>query len=283
MHLLPFGAFVVGGSAREWIVAGVLCVVLYYVRMFGVTAGYHRYFSHKTYKMGRVAQFLMAFLAESSAQKGALWWAAHHRHHHRYSDEPEDVHSPIQRGFWWSHIGWMIVPKFEATKWERIKDFAKFPELVWLNKHWWVPPTVLGAAVFFAFGPLALFIGFFLSTVLLWHGTFIVNSLAHVWGSRRYATTDTSRNNLVIALLTCGEGWHNNHHHFCASANQGFFWWEIDLSYYGIKIMEALGIAWDVRKPSAAALVRNRLDLAPVVSVAPVVDVAPAAELDAAE
>jgi hypothetical protein len=154
----------------------------------------------------------------------------------------------------------MLVPKFEETKWDRIKDFARFPELRFLNKHWWIPPTLLGVAVWLAGGWSMLLIGFFLSTVLLWHGTFTINSLSHVFGSRRFRTTDTSRNNWLLALITCGEGWHNNHHHFCASANQGFYWWEIDVSYYVIKLMEALGLAWDVRNPSPGALARNRLD-----------------------
>jgi stearoyl-CoA desaturase (Delta-9 desaturase) len=256
MHLMPFAAIYTGTRWQDWAV----CIALYYVRMVFVTLGYHRYFSHKTFKMGRVMQFLVAFGAESSSQKGALWWAANHRHHHRYSDQPEDVHSPKQSGFFWSHVGWMMSRKHDETQWNRIKDFSKFPELVFINKHWWLPPTILGVVVFLVGGPSMLFIGFFLSTVLLWHGTFTINSLSHVFGKRRYATTDTSRNNWLLALITCGEGWHNNHHHFCASANQGFYWWEVDVSYYCIKALELLGLAWDVRKPSAAALERNRLD-----------------------
>ncbi len=255
VHLLPLLAFFTGVSWQDWVV----CVALYYVRMFAITAGYHRYFSHKTYKMGRVMQFLMAFLGTTSAQKGVLWWAANHRHHHRYSDQDQDIHSP-KRGFMWSHILWMLVPDYEDTQWDRIKDFAKFPELRFLNKHWWIPPTILGVGTFLVGGWSMLLIGFFLSTTLLWHGTFTINSLSHVFGSRRYATTDTSRNNALLALITCGEGWHNNHHHFCASANQGFYWWEIDISYYVIRLMEALGLAWDVRTPSESALTRNRLD-----------------------
>ena len=255
VHVLPLLAFFTGTRWQDW----AACVLLYYVRMFFVTAGYHRYFSHKTYKMGRVMQFLMALGGTACAQKGVLWWAANHRHHHKFSDMAEDIHSP-KRGFWWSHIGWMLVPKFEATQWDRIKDFAKFPELRFLNKHWWIPPTLLGIGCFLAGGWSMLLIGFFRSTALLWHGTFTINSLSHVFGTRRYATTDTSRNNWLLALITCGEGWHNNHHHFCASANQGFYWWEVDLSYYVIKLFEALGLAWDVRNPSASALARNRLD-----------------------
>lgn len=259
VHLMPLGAFFVDVRWQDWVV----CLALYYVRMFGITAGYHRYFAHRGYKTGRVLQFLLAFLGTAAAQKGVLWWAAHHRYHHLHSDDPADIHSP-KRGFFWSHVGWTMVPTYDDTLWDRIKDFGRYPELRFLNKHWLLPPTLLGVAVFLIGGWPMLFIGFFLSTVFLWHGTFFINSLAHVWGSRRYATTDTSRNNFVLALLTLGEGWHNNHHHYCSTANQGFFWWEVDISYYVIRLLQALGLVWDVRTPHADALVRNRIDLGAV-------------------
>jgi stearoyl-CoA desaturase (Delta-9 desaturase) len=254
LHALPLLAFFTGATWMDW----AACFALYYVRMFGITAGYHRYFAHRSYKMGRVAQFLMAFLGTTSSQKGVLWWAAHHRDHHRYSDGPEDIHSP-RLGVMWSHVSWILCTKHDATKWSRIQDFAKYPELVWLNKYWAVPPTMLGVACFLVGGWSMLLIGFFLSTVLLWHGTFLVNSAAHIFGTRRFETTDDSKNSWWIALLTCGEGWHNNHHHYSSSANQGFYWWEIDLSYYGIKALQALGVAWDVRKPLPWAYTRNRI------------------------
>ncbi len=224
-----------------------LCLTLYFVRMWGVTAGYHRYFSHRAYKTSRVFQFLLAFLAQTSSQKGALWWASHHRVHHKLSDLPGDVHSPIQRGFWYSHLGWLFDPETLQTRIDRIPDLAKFPELVWLDKYWVVPPIVLGAACFFAFGPEYLFVGFFLSTVLLWHNTFFINSLAHVFGKRRFATTDDSRNSFLLALSTLGEGWHNNHHHYQSSARNGFYWWEIDVTYYVLVLLSKLGLVWDLR------------------------------------
>ena len=254
MHLLPLAAFFTGTHWVDWVV----CLVLYYVRMFGITAGYHRYFAHRSYKMGRVTQFLVAILAMSSAQKGVLWWAAHHRHHHKHSDQQGDVHSP-KKGYWWSHMGWILCTKYESTDSDRVRDLAKYPELVWLNRHWLFLPSLLGFATWLVGGWSMLLIGFFLSTVLLYHGTFLVNSVAHIFGSRRFETTDTSRNSLIVALLTCGEGWHNNHHHYMSSAKQGFYWWEIDLSYYGIKLMEQLGLAWDVRTPPKEALARNRI------------------------
>jgi stearoyl-CoA desaturase (delta-9 desaturase) len=249
-HAVAFAApFVVGIS---WKLVG-LAVLFYYLRMAATTIGYHRYFSHRTFKTSRVFQFLLAFAAETSAQKGALWWAAHHRDHHRYSDMEGDIHSP-KKGFWWSHVLWILCRRYGATDESKIKDFAKYPELRWLNKYHLVPPVLLAVALFLAGGTAALLWGFFVSTVLLWHGTFLVNSLNHVWGTRRYATTDTSRNNAFIALFTMGEGWHNNHHHFMSSANQGFFWWELDASYYLIKAFEAFGLIWDVRTPPARIL-----------------------------
>ena len=226
-----------------------LCVGMYYLRMFGITAGYHRYFSHRSYKTGRVFQYVLAWLGAISVQKGALWWAAHHRDHHRYSDQPEDVHSPVQRGFWWSHVSWILAYRYQDTDYSRIRDFAKYPELVWLNKHFLVPVFAFAVLMVSIAGFDGLYWGFFVSTVLLWHGTFTVNSLAHVWGRRRYRTSDESRNNFWIALITLGEGWHNNHHHYMSSTRQGFFWWEIDGSYYILKALSKVGLVWDLREP----------------------------------
>ncbi|RYZ64518.1 MAG: acyl-CoA desaturase, partial [Proteobacteria bacterium] len=189
-----------------------LCVSFYYLRMFGVTGAYHRYFSHRTYKTSRVMQFLLAFLAQTSAQKGALWWAANHRHHHKHSDDEHDIHSPVQDGFWWSHVGWILSEKYDETDWSLISDLKKYPELVFLNRFNLVPAVLLAVAIFFVGGMPALVWGFFISTVLCWHGTFTINSLSHVFGTRRYTTTDTSRNNWLLAIVTMGEGWHNNHH-----------------------------------------------------------------------
>jgi stearoyl-CoA desaturase (Delta-9 desaturase) len=228
--------------------AVALCLGLFWTRMFLITAGYHRYFAHKSYKLGRVSQFVMAFGAQSSAQKGALWWAAHHRDHHRFSDTDRDIHSP-RKGFWWSHVGWILCDRYGPTKYDGIKDFTRYPELVWLNKHDWIAPWSLAGACYLIGGWSGLVVGFFWSTVLLWHATFTVNSVAHVFGRRRYDTTDTSRNSLLVALLTGGEGWHNNHHHYPSSARQGFFWWEIDVTYYGLKALSWVGIVKDLRRP----------------------------------
>jgi stearoyl-CoA desaturase (Delta-9 desaturase) len=256
VHVFALGAFWSGGTWQAWTV----CIALYWIRMFAVTGVYHRYFSHRTYKTSRPMQFLLALLAETSAQRGVLWWAAHHRDHHRYSDGDRDVHSPVKFGFWHAHIGW-IFDKNSATKFARIKDFAKYPELRALDRWWLVPPSVLGFSTWLLWGWPGLFIGFCLSTVLLWHGTFTINSLAHVWGKRRYETTDDSRNNFWLALITMGEGWHNNHHHHMSSCRQGFFWWEIDATYWVLRGMAKLGLVWDIREPPARVLEGTRPDV----------------------
>ena len=252
-HLLPLAAIWTGVSWES----ALLCVVLYWVRMFAVTGGYHRYFSHRSFKTSRWFQFCLAFLAQSSGQKGALWWAAHHRVHHKFSDQPGDVHSPLLQGLWYAHVGWLFA-KTEDTQWDRVADLAKYPELVWLNRHHHVPAIVLGGGVLLWLGWSGLFIGFFLSTVMLWHGTFLVNSLTHVIGGRRFDTTDESRNSWLIAIITMGEGWHNNHHHYQSSTRQGFYWWEIDVTYYVLKAMSYVGLVWDLRAPPERVLAQGR-------------------------
>lgn len=218
----------------------------YLVRMFGITAGYHRYFSHRSFRLGRLAQFVLAVLAQSSGQKGVLWWAAHHRDHHRHSDLPGDVHSP-RDGFWWSHVGWILSPRFDNYDPKRVADFGRYPELRWLDRHHWVPLALCGAAIWAAGGFAAFAWGFLLATVALYHATFAINSVAHIWGSRPFATDDDSRNNPLLAILTLGEGWHNNHHHCRSSCRQGVRWWEIDLTYVGLRILEKIGVARDLR------------------------------------
>jgi|SoiMethySBSTD1v2_1073268.scaffolds.fasta_scaffold106507_3 stearoyl-CoA desaturase (delta-9 desaturase) len=252
---VPFFAFHVFAAVAVFFVPFhwsyvVWALALYYVRMWVVTTGYHRYFAHRAFKTSRVFQFLLAFFAETSAQKGVLWWAANHRHHHRESDQPADLHSPLQDGFWWSHVGWILSDRYSETREEAIRDFARFPELRFLNRWHLLPPFLLAVGMFLIGGFPLLVWGFFVSTVLLWHGTFTINSLSHVFGSRRYRTTDTSRNNFLLALITCGEGWHNNHHYHQNTANQGWFWWELDLSFYALKLLSALGLVWDLRLPS---------------------------------
>lgn len=243
IHLSVIAVFFVPFSPRLLLWMGAT----YAIRMFAVTAGYHRYFSHRSYKLGRAAQFCMAALAQSSGQKGVLWWAAHHRWHHRYSDAAPDVHSPSLRGFWWAHVGWILSNEYDNYDEKQIADFAKFPELRWLDKHHWVPALIFALAVLFLGGLNAFVWGFLVSTVLLYHATFCINSLAHVIGSRRFDTPDQSRNNWLLALLTFGEGWHNNHHFSMASCRQGFRWWEVDITYGMLKLLSYLGIARELR------------------------------------
>jgi stearoyl-CoA desaturase (Delta-9 desaturase) len=244
VHLLPFLAVFTGVTVRSLLILAVT----FSVRSWCITAGYHRYFAHRSYKVGRVPQFLLAFGGGTAAQKGMLWWSGTHRLHHRYADTDRDPHSP-GKGFWWSHVGWILCDKYNTTDETAIRDFAKYPELRFLNRHDWIPPWMLGVACYLVGGWSGLVVGFFFSTVLLWHTTFCVNSVAHVFGRRRYDTKDTSRNSLVVAVLTGGEGWHNNHHHFPASARQGFFWWEYDPTYYGLVVLSWFGIVRDLRQP----------------------------------
>jgi len=220
----------------------------YFLRMFGVTGGYHRYFSHRSYKLNRFWQFAMAFLAQTSGQKGVLWWAAHHRDHHLNSDRKADLHSPVHEGFWWSHLGWILSDEYDDYDPRRIADFSKYPELRWLDKYHLAPTVIYGAGIYFLFGYPAFVWGFLVATVALYHGTFLINSLTHIWGSRRFATPDESRNNFVLAIVTLGEGWHNNHHHFMSSVRQGIRWWEIDITFYILTALSWVGIARDLRE-----------------------------------
>jgi stearoyl-CoA desaturase (delta-9 desaturase) len=267
VHLMCLGVFFVGWS---WVAVGV-CAFNYFIRMFGITGGYHRYFSHRSYKTSRPFQFLLAWLACSSAQKGPLWWAAHHRHHHRYSDTEKDEHSPHTHSLFFSHVGWIFAPRNKMTDYKAVRDFGIYPELVLLDRYHLVAPWVLGFAMFglgWLLEALApglgttrwqmLIWGFFVSTVLLYHGTFSINSLAHLYGNRRFETGEHSRNNFWLALITLGEGWHNNHHFFPASERQGFYWWEIDVSHYILKGLEKLGLVRELREPP-----RHLLEKAP--------------------
>lgn len=256
MHLACLGVLWVGVSA----VALWTALALYALRMFAITGFYHRYFSHKAFRTSRTVQFLFGVLGAASVQRGPLWWAAHHRHHHRHSDEEDDVHSPRQHGFWWAHVGWITSRQTFPTNYKAVPDLVKFPELIWLNRFDLVIPISLGVGMFLlgkvlerfapqlgTNGPQMLIWGFFVSTVFLFHATCTINSLSHLFGRKRYATKDDSRNNFLLALLTLGEGWHNNHHRYPASTRQGFYWWEIDITYYALRLLSLTGLIWDLR------------------------------------
>ncbi|ROH88025.1 acyl-CoA desaturase [Pseudomethylobacillus aquaticus] len=256
LHLACLSVIWVGWSAF----AVLFAVLLYGIRMFAVTGFYHRYFSHKAFRTSRFMQFLFALLGATAVQRGPLWWASMHRHHHMHSDRVEDAHSPVQHGFLWSHLGWFLSDAYFATRTERVKELAAFPELRFLDRFDVLVPVLFALAIYGLGEWLAaaapslgtngwqlLVWGFVISTVVLYHATFSVNSLAHGWGSRRYPTRDESRNNFLLAILTLGEGWHNNHHHYPGAARQGFYWWEIDLTYYGLQMLRAMGLIWDLR------------------------------------
>jgi stearoyl-CoA desaturase (delta-9 desaturase) len=241
-----------------------------------VTAAYHRYFSHRAFKTSRAFQFLLALGAQTAAQKGVLWWSAHHRWHHKHSDTVLDVHSAKLTGFLYSHVGWILGSKWNATDEKAVSDLARYPELRFLNREGvsLLPAVALALACYLIGGSFGLVWGFFVSTVLLWHGSFSINSLSHMFGSRPYATGDLSRNNLLLAVITTGEGWHNNHHHYMSSANQGFRWWEIDVTYYVLRALSRLGLIWDLRRPPAEVVADTgaKIDpeLSPPTSAAPV-------------
>jgi stearoyl-CoA desaturase (delta-9 desaturase) len=235
--------------------------------MFFITGFYHRYFSHRTFKTSRPIQFLMGFLGATAGQRGPLWWAAHHRHHHGNSDGEEDYHSPRRRGFLWSHTLWFLSRRNFQTPANYIPDWLRYRELVWLDRLDWVPFLLFGVSVYWLGVGLETWVpqagldraqvfvwGFLVSTVLLYHGTYTINSLSHQFGRRRFLTGDDSRNNWFLALLTLGEGWHNNHHYYPSAVRQGFFWWEIDVTYYFIRLFNALGIVWDLRPVPAKVL-----------------------------
>jgi stearoyl-CoA desaturase (Delta-9 desaturase) len=254
IHLAALGVIWTGIT----VTAVVLCVGLYLVRMWALTAGFHRYFSHRSYKTSRAFQFFLAFLGQTSAQRGVLWWSAIHRHHHRHSDTPEDVHSPRHAGFFVAHVGWIFHRQKGQADYSTVQDLAQYPELRFLDRHPYFPAFLLGVACYLIGGWPGLFVGFILSTVILYHAVFAINSLAHVVGNQRFVTGDDSRNNWWLALITLGEGWHNNHHHYQSSTRQGFYWWEVDISYYVLKILSWFGVVWDLRAPPEALLAGDR-------------------------
>ena len=224
-----------------------LFAVNYFFGMFFITAGYHRYFSHRSYKLDRIPQFIMAWMTMASAQKGILWWAANHRDHHIHSDEEEDLHSPVVKGFWYSHIGWIFDPATQGYNPKKIADFGKYPELRFLDKYYWLP-TLSFAILIFAIGGISGFVwGYLLTIICLYQASYCVNSLAHVYGTRRFETDDHSRNNVFLAIITLGEGWHNNHHHCKSSCRQGYKWWEIDMTFYLLTVLSWVRIVKDIR------------------------------------
>jgi stearoyl-CoA desaturase (Delta-9 desaturase) len=255
---LPFVLVHLAGFAAIWTgitwEALAICFALYWARIFAIGAGYHRYFSHRAYSTSRGFQLVLAVLSQTTAQKSVLWWASKHRHHHLHSDTPDDVHSPRHKGFVYSHLGWIFSRGHDKADLVKVGDLTRYPELMWLHRYELVPAIALGFLCFVAAGWPGLVVGFFWSTVLVYHATFCINSLAHVRGSQRYLTADDSRNNWLLALFTMGEGWHNNHHAYQSSVRQGFRRWEIDPTFYLLKALSWLGLVWDLKTPPPSVL-----------------------------
>ena len=222
----------------------------YVIRMWAITAGYHRYFAHRSFKTSRAFQFFLAVLGTTAMQNGPLWWASWHRRHHKASDTPNDPHSPALRGFWHAHIGWFLDGSHDNPDLSNVRDLARVPELCFLDRHKWIPIVCWAVGCFALAGLPGVVWGFCVSTILALHATMLINSLAHVWGSRPYETKDSSRNNAFLAVITLGEGWHNNHHHAMSSARQGFSWWQVDVTYYVLRALAWIGIVWDLHEPS---------------------------------
>jgi len=271
LRVIPFFGMHFACLAVIWVgwspVAVGVAVALYFLRMFAITGFYHRYFSHRTFKTTRAWQFVMALWGNTSGQRGPLWWAAHHRHHHKHSDDEEDAHSPHTHGLLWSHMLWFTSRSNYATNLKAVPDLAKFPELRFLDRYDVIAPFGLGLFMYLlgvtlgylapglgTNGPQMLVWGFVVSTIVLFHGTCLINSMAHLFGKKRFRTGDESRNSLLLSLITLGEGWHNNHHHYPAATRQGFYWWEIDITYYGLKGLSYLGLIWELNPVPKAVL-----------------------------
>lgn len=263
LHLGCLGVIWVGVSKFAVFAA----IALYFLRMAAVTGVYHRYFSHKTYSTSRFGQLLLALWGGTTVQRGALWWAYHHRHHHQHSDEEEDAHSPHIHGFLWSHIGWITSRKNFPTDYSKVKDLARYPELVFLNRFDTLVPALFALSMLGLGSLLAHFApqlhtgawqmlvwGFFISTTALFHGTACINSMAHLMGRRRFKTTDDSRNSLILAIITLGEGWHNNHHRYQSATRNGFYWWEIDPTYYMLKALSWTNFIWGLKAVPVSVL-----------------------------
>jgi stearoyl-CoA desaturase (Delta-9 desaturase) len=255
---IPFVLVHLGCFAAIWtgvtLEALVICIALYWLRIFAIGAGYHRYFSHRSYSTSRAFQFVLAFMSQTTTQKSVIWWASKHRHHHLHSDTGHDVHSPRHHGFIYSHLGWIFSRKHDAPDMAKVSDLTRYPELMWLHKFEVLPAVLLAGLCFLLAGWSGLVVGFLWSTVLVYHATFCINSLAHVSGRKRYVTGDDSRNNWLLAVFTMGEGWHNNHHAYQSSVRQGFKWWEIDPTYYLLRALSWTGLVWDLKTPPEPVL-----------------------------
>src|SRR5712691_10483887 len=271
----------------SWPLVG-LWAASHFLRAIGLTLAFHRYLAHRSFQMNRAARFVWAFFGTAAMQKGPLWWAGHHVNHHRYADRDGDPHSPAISGFYYAHIGWFLNDakhdRLEPTN-PVVRDFSKAPELAWLERCYWAPPLAFAVALFLIGGWPFFVWGFAVPTMTLAHATFAINTVNHLWGSRRFDTHDESRNNPLTAFFAAGEGWHNNHHRYQRAARNGFYWWEVDITWYVIRAMAAVGLAWNIqavpaRICSEANAVKARRDRLSVIEHASAVTLDLAEEID---
>lgn len=228
----------------------LLCYFSTIIRGWFVSAGYHRYFSHRSFSTSRIFQFIMGVIACSSFQRGPLWWASHHRYHHRYADTDSDVHSPTKKGFLWAHVWWTLLSKTDEVRINLVPDLKIYPELVYLEKFNSLPGILLIALLYYFGGFVYVFWGFIVSTTIIFEISFCINSVTHMFGSERFKLNDTSKNNYLLGIIALGEGFHNNHHAYARSAKVGLYWWEPDVVYYGLWCLEKLGIVWNLKRPN---------------------------------
>lgn len=236
----------------SWTNLAVTAFLWWFVQSFGLGIGYHRLLTHRGFKTSKAFEYFLTFLASISMQSGAITWVTSHRIHHAFTDTDTDPHSPIKNGFWWSHIGWIFKGAAqnndEATHKRYSPDLMKDKVHILINKYYIAPTVVLAIALYFIGGYSMVLWGIFLRTTWAWHCTWLVNSATHLWGSRRFETKEDSRNNGWVALLTWGEGWHNNHHAYPTSARHGLTWYEFDINWLQLKVLEKIGIIWEMKE-----------------------------------
>ena len=236
----------------NWKAVGVAVALWWLTGGIGICLGYHRYFTHRSFTTYKPIEYLLAICGCMAGEAGPISWVAAHRYHHTYSDMEDDPHSPL-RGFFWAHMGWLFAREKFLSEFESYKryapDMARDRFLVWLDRFHLVPTALLAWGLYAMGGWTFVVWGIFVRSVMVYHSTWLVNSASHVWGYRTYQTTDKSRNNWWVALLTFGEGWHNNHHAFQRSARHGFRWWEIDPTFMMVKLLWMFGLASDIHLP----------------------------------
>jgi stearoyl-CoA desaturase (delta-9 desaturase) len=270
-------AFHIGAIAAlftfSWTALIVSVFLLYISGSLGIGMSYHRLLTHRSYKTYKWVEYFLTICATLALEGGPFFWVATHRVHHQNSDTEEDPHSPRDGGFW-AHAGWIVTGRAmhngSAALLPYIPDLRKDKFHTWISKWHWVPMVVLGVVLLAIGGWRLVLWGIFLRTVIGLHATWLVNSATHMWGRQRFITTDASKNSFWVAMLTFGEGWHNNHHAHPQSARHGLAWYEVDVNWYGIWALRTLGLAWDVKAPKLATLLEQKGARAvPVQQLAP--------------